>query len=43
MRWHPDRFAQSFGSLLLDDEREEIMRRVTQVSQAVNTLFHEGD
>ena len=41
LRWHPDRFLQAFGNALCDDEREVIMQRVTQVSQAVNSHVQE--
>ena len=37
LRWHPDRFESSYGELLCDSEREAVLLRVTQVSQAVNT------
>ena len=42
LRWHPDRFVQGFGNALCDDEREAILQRVTQVSQAVNSLVQEA-
>ena len=38
LRWHPDKFLQSFGSRLAADEREAILQRVTEVSQAINSL-----
>ena len=37
-RWHPDRFAQRFGARLAPEEREEILRRVTEVAARVNSL-----
>lgn len=42
LRWHPDRFVQGFGALLHEGEREAILLKVTQVSQAINALFHES-
>ena len=42
LRWHPDKFVQSFGGRLVPDEREAILQRVTQVSQAVNALMQEA-
>ena len=42
LRWHPDRFLQAFGNALCDDEREAILQRVTQVSQAVNSHVQEA-
>ena len=28
LRWHPDRFAQTFGAQLVEEERDAIMHRV---------------
>ena len=39
LRWHPDRFVQNFGGVLADADREEIMGRVTEVSQTINEIF----
>ena len=41
LRWHPDKFVQSFGGLLVAEEREAILQRVTEVSQAINSLYQE--
>ena len=41
LRWHPDKFMQSFGGRLAPEEADEIMQRVTEVSQAINALFQE--
>lgn len=42
LRWHPDRFVQGFGALLHESDREAILRKVTEVSQAINALFQEA-
>lgn len=42
LRWHPDRFLQSFGSRLHEEDREAILSKVTEVSQAINALFQES-
>lgn len=41
LRWHPDKFVQSFGSRLVPEEREKILKRVTEVAQAVNSIYQE--
>mgnify|MGYP001342543259 CR=1 FL=1 len=38
LRWHPDRFVQAWGGLLAADERDAVLQRVTEVSQAINAL-----
>jgi hypothetical protein len=37
-RWHPDRFAQRFGSRLEPKERDAVLRRVTEVASRINAL-----
>ena len=37
-RWHPDKFAQRFGSKL-GDASEGIMARITRISQALNAAL----
>ena len=37
MRWHPDKFAQRFGSSIDNNERDAVLDRVKQVFQDVNT------
>ena len=39
LRWHPDRFVQAFGARLVEAEREAVLRKVTQISQAINVLY----
>ena len=39
LRWHPDKFLQSFGARLVADERDAIMQRVTETSQAINSIY----
>ena len=41
LRWHPDKFVQSFGGSLVAEGREAILQRVTEVSQAINSLYQE--
>jgi len=41
-RWHPDRFRLNFGADLVESERDEILSRVLQVSQAINDVFHKS-
>lgn len=38
MRFHPDKFAQKFGSRLVPEEREAIMDAVTEVAQYIALL-----
>ena len=35
MRWHPDKFLQTYGQLLDPDHRQRIVDRVTQTSQMI--------
>ena len=37
MRWHPDKFAQKFGSAIDEKERDAIYDKVKSVFQAINT------
>ena len=39
-RWHPDKFVQSFGARLADDEREAILQRVKQVVQRITEIYN---
>ena len=39
LRWHPDKFVQSYGARLVPEERDEILKRVTEVSQEINSLY----
>ena len=34
--WHPDKFVQKFGRRLKDSEREKILEKVKELSQALN-------
>ena len=43
LRWHPDKFVQSFGARLQPEEREQVLQRVTEVSQAINALYQAAD
>lgn len=38
LRWHPDRFQSRFGHRLHDEDREDIMARVTLTCQLLNTV-----
>ena len=38
LRWHPDKFAQAYGSRLDDEEREAVMEGVKRVFQRINEL-----
>lgn len=38
LRWHPDKFRQSFGSRLEDKERDRILEHVTRVAQHISRL-----
>ena len=42
LRWHPDKFLQGFGSRLDVQEREAILQRVTEVAQAINSIYQEA-
>ena len=37
LRWHPDKFQALFGSNLKPDDAEQIMSKVKEISQAINT------
>jgi hypothetical protein len=37
-RWHPDKFVAKFGSRLAAEDRERILMRVKETSQALNAL-----
>ena len=41
LRWHPDKFTQSFGGQLAPAEREAVLKRVTEVSQTINAIFQQ--
>ena len=38
LRWHPDRFANKFGTRLRASDRDRVLERVKQVSQMLNAL-----
>ncbi|KAK6194454.1 hypothetical protein SNE40_000086 [Patella caerulea] len=38
VRWHPDKFRQNFVEYLAEGEKEEILDRVTEISQFLNKL-----
>ncbi|XP_046332817.1 NF-kappa-B inhibitor-like protein 1 [Haliotis rufescens] len=38
IRWHPDKFTQKFGKRLLDSDRDKIMEKVKEISQALNKV-----
>mgnify|MGYP002631297268 CR=1 FL=1 len=38
-RWHPDKFTSRWAAKLPDDEREMVLERVKQCSQALNELL----
>ena len=42
LRWHPDKFVQGFGGRLVEGEREAILSRVTEVAQAINSIYQEA-
>ncbi|CEM39959.1 unnamed protein product [Vitrella brassicaformis CCMP3155] len=37
MRWHPDKFEQSFGPVLDPDDRHAILQKVKRISQSINS------
>lgn len=39
-RWHPDRFAQSIGPLLADEDREAVLQRAVQLSQRITEIMN---
>ena len=43
LRWHPDKFVQAFGGRLDAAERDAVLQRVTEVSQAINALYQQHD
>jgi hypothetical protein len=43
LRWHPDKFVGSFGARLVAGERDAILARVTEVSQAINALYQAAE
>lgn len=38
VRWHPDKFFQKFGNKIRESDKDEIMSRVNELSQALNKL-----
>ena len=38
IRWHPDKFLQRFGAHIAAADKDEIMKRVTELSQKLNKL-----
>lgn len=38
LRWHPDKFTQKFGTALKEDEKEEVIKNVTEVFQIIQRL-----
>ena len=38
-RWHPDKFGQRFGALLLERDRQRILEKVREVSQALTAAL----
>ena len=38
LRWHPDKFLQRFGSKIKDQERDEVLKQVTEVFQALQKM-----
>lgn len=36
--WHPDKFSQKFGARLREDIHEIVLRKVTEISQYINTF-----
>jgi hypothetical protein len=42
IRWHPDKFQQSFGCLLQIEDLHHIMQKVTQIFQIVNSFRSSG-
>jgi len=38
LRWHPDKFTQKYGGILLDSEKEEVLKNVTEVFQIIQRL-----
>lgn len=42
LRWHPDKFEQKFGRVLKPDEKDKILSRVKEISQALNNMSSSG-
>lgn len=42
LRWHPDKFEQKFGRFLKPDEKDKILSRVKEISQALNNMSSSG-
>ncbi len=36
--WHPDKFSQKFGSRLKDEIRQNVLKKVTEISQYLNAF-----
>ena len=36
LRWHPDKFQAHFGRKLKDEDADQIMAKVKEISQAIN-------
>jgi NF-kappa-B inhibitor-like protein 1 len=36
--WHPDKFSQKFGQRLQESDRENVLKKVTEISQYLNTF-----
>nr|AHA83601.1 NF-kappa-B inhibitor [Apostichopus japonicus] len=41
--WHPDKFMQKFGKRLKESDRERILDKVKELSQALNKAGEEGE
>ena len=39
LRWHPDKFMQNFGSLLIPSEKEKVRHRLNGIVQAINVAW----
>ena len=39
MRWHPDKFIQSWGARLASDDHAKVMRRVNDIAQLINATM----
>eukprot|EP00123_Amoebidium_parasiticum_P020930 comp5880_c0_seq1/m.1737 comp5880_c0_seq1/g.1737 ORF comp5880_c0_seq1/g.1737 comp5880_c0_seq1/m.1737 type:complete len:457 (-) comp5880_c0_seq1:416-1786(-) len=38
LRWHPDKFAQMMGALLLEDDKGRVLDRVKAIAQVLNSV-----
>ena len=38
LRWHPDKFVNAYGSRVVAEERETVLEKVNDVSQAINAF-----